>query len=74
MVFLKLYPIVMVAVLWGSEWSKKRIISQTDINKSVTQILKRGRSRRSNIMLLLGVQQIITFALNQSLSKELITV
>ena len=52
MVFLELYPIVMVAVLWGSEWSKKRIISQTD-NKSVTQILKRERSRCSNIMLLM---------------------
>ena len=52
MAFLELYPIVMAAVLWGSRWSKKRIIFHTD-NKAVTDILKKGRSRCRNIMLLM---------------------
>ena len=50
--FLELYPIVMAAVLWGSEWTKKRIVFHTD-NKAVTGILRKGRSRCSNIMLLM---------------------
>ena len=49
---LELYQIVMAVVLWGSMWSKKRIIFHTD-NKAVTDILKNGRPRCRNIMLLI---------------------
>ena len=49
---LELYPIVMAAILWGNQWSKKRIIFKCD-NLSCVFILRKGRSRCSNIMLLM---------------------
>lgn len=52
MALLELYPIVMAAVLWGSEWTKKRIIFHCD-NMATVQILRKGRSKRSSIMLLM---------------------
>ena len=52
MALLELYPIVMAAILWGNQWSKKRIILKCD-NLSFVFILRKGKSRCSNIMLLM---------------------
>ena len=52
MALLELYPIVMAAMLWGKQWSKKRIIFHCD-NLSTVHILRKGRSKCSNIMLLM---------------------
>lgn len=52
MALLELYPIVMSAILWGNQWTKKRIIFRCD-NLSCVYILRKGRSPCSNIMLLM---------------------
>ena len=52
MALLELYPIVMAAILWGKQWTKKRIIFNCD-NLSCVYILRKGRSPCSNIMLLM---------------------
>ena len=45
----ELYPIFMAAVLWGQEWSKKRIVVKCD-NESAYKIINKGRSRIPFIM------------------------
>ena len=52
MAFLELYPIVMAAMIWGHQWSKKRIIFRCD-NLGTVHILRKGRSKCSSIMLLM---------------------
>lgn len=52
MALLELYPIVMAAMIWGHQWSKKRIIFRCD-NLGTCHILRKGRSKCSNIMLLM---------------------
>ena len=52
MALLDLYPIVMAAMLWGHQWSKKRIIFRCD-NLGTVHILRKGRSKCSKIMLLM---------------------
>ena len=52
MALLELYPIVMAAMLWGHNWSRKRIIFHCD-NQATVQILRKGRSPCSRIMLLM---------------------
>jgi hypothetical protein len=43
MAFLELYPIVMAAVLWGTEWKGKKILFHCD-NAAVVDILRKRRS------------------------------
>ena len=43
----------MAAVIWGHQWSKKRIIFKCD-NLGTVHILCKGRSKCSSIMLLMG--------------------
>ena len=50
MAFLELYPIVMAAMIWGHQWSKKRIIFRCD-NLGTIHILRKGRSKCSSTML-----------------------
>ncbi|XP_071781595.2 uncharacterized protein LOC139931867 [Centroberyx gerrardi] len=45
----ELYPIVIAAILWGHEWSRKSILIHSD-NTSVVEILNKGRSRSPAIM------------------------
>lgn len=45
----ELYPIVIAAILWGPEWSKKTITFYTD-NSAVVDIINKGRSRCLDIM------------------------
>ncbi|KAI4799727.1 hypothetical protein KUCAC02_016695 [Chaenocephalus aceratus] len=45
----KLYPIIIAAILWGHEWSRKAILIHTD-NSAVVEILNKGRSRSLAIM------------------------
>ncbi|XP_060063752.1 uncharacterized protein LOC132544202 [Ylistrum balloti] len=52
MAFLELYPIVMACVLWGQEWTKKRIVFHCD-NMSTVDIINKGRSKVSLIMKLM---------------------
>ncbi|XP_062383578.1 uncharacterized protein LOC134071030 [Sardina pilchardus] len=48
----ELYPIVVSCVLWGKEWSRKRILFFCD-NEAVVAIINKGRSRCPKIMSLL---------------------
>lgn len=52
MAFLELYPIVMACVLWGHEWSRRRILFHCD-NMSTVEIINRGRSKVNLIMKLM---------------------
>uniref|UniRef100_UPI003AAC1141 uncharacterized protein n=1 Tax=Centroberyx gerrardi TaxID=166262 RepID=UPI003AAC1141 len=45
----ELYPIVIAAILWGHEWSRKSILIHSD-NTAVVEILNKGRSRSPAIM------------------------
>ena len=45
----ELYPIIIAAILWGHEWSRKAILIHTD-NSAVVEILNKGRSRSLVIM------------------------
>lgn len=40
----ELYPIIIAAILWGHEWSKKCILIHSD-NAAVVDIINKGRSR-----------------------------
>ncbi|CAG2245618.1 TMC [Mytilus edulis] len=44
MAFLELYPIVVSAILWGSQWTTKRILFWCD-NEATVAIVKKGRSK-----------------------------
>lgn len=52
MALLELYPIVVAALLWGSEWSCKRILFWCD-NEATVAIVKKGRSKCLEIMKLM---------------------
>ncbi|XP_016519228.1 uncharacterized protein LOC103155683, partial [Poecilia formosa] len=45
----ELYPIVIAAILWGHEWSKKSILIHSD-STAVVEIINKGRSRSPEIM------------------------
>jgi hypothetical protein len=49
MAFRELYPIVVAAILWGSEWSTKRILFHCD-NMATVEIIRKGRSRAPDVM------------------------
>ncbi|XP_062592590.1 uncharacterized protein LOC134254037 [Saccostrea cucullata] len=44
MAFLELYPIVVASILWGKQWSGKRIVFNCD-NQATVQIITKGRSK-----------------------------
>jgi hypothetical protein len=46
---LELFPVVVAAVLWGSEWGRKKILFHCD-NMATVFILKKGRSKDRSIM------------------------
>ena len=48
----ELYPIVLAAATWGSQWSTKRILFLCD-NEAVVSILRSGTSRSPDIMSLI---------------------
>ncbi|XP_033763092.1 uncharacterized protein LOC117344458 isoform X1 [Pecten maximus] len=48
MAFLELYPIVVAAILWGNEWSCKRIKFYCD-NQATVHIITKGRSKDPTI-------------------------
>jgi len=52
MAFIELYPIVVAALLWGSEWKRKKIIFYCD-NEATVAIVKKGRSKCIEIMKLM---------------------
>jgi hypothetical protein len=52
MALLELYPIVVATVIWGHEWSGKRIKFWCD-NLATVQIIKKRRSKSPMIMKLL---------------------
>ena len=52
MAFLELYPIVVSAILWGSEWKGKKIIFYCD-NEATVHIINEGRSKVQPIMRLM---------------------
>ena len=52
MAFRELYPIVAAALIWGKQWTGKRIVFVCD-NQSSVYILQRGRSRCLPIMKLM---------------------
>lgn len=49
MAYRELYPIVVAAMLWGEQWSNRRILFFCDNSATVT-IIKKGRSPVSSIM------------------------
>lgn len=49
MALFELYPIVMACVLWGHQWSRKRILFHCD-NLATVEILSKGRSKVKSIM------------------------
>jgi hypothetical protein len=51
MALLELFPVVVAAVLWGQEWSRKKILFHCD-NMATVHIIKKGRSKctQSRIM------------------------
>ena len=51
MAFLELYPIVVSAILWGSEWKGKKIIFCD--NEATVHIINKGRSKVQPIMRLM---------------------
>lgn len=52
MAFLELYPIVVAAILWGKEWTGKRILFYCD-NLATVHIIAKGRSKNVTIMKLM---------------------
>ena len=52
MAFLELYPIVMACVLWGKNWSRKRILFNCD-NLATVEIINKGRSKIASNMKLM---------------------
>lgn len=49
MALFELYPIVMATVLWGNQWSRKRILVNCD-NAATVEIINKGRSKVPFIM------------------------
>lgn len=52
MAYMELYPIVVSALLWGHEWSEKRILFHCD-NTATVCIINKGRSKSKDIMQLM---------------------
>ncbi|CAC5385284.1 unnamed protein product [Mytilus coruscus] len=52
MAYMELYPIVIAAIIWGNEWSGKRILFHCD-NIATVLIIKKGRSKSLEIMRLM---------------------
>ncbi|CAC5389915.1 unnamed protein product [Mytilus coruscus] len=52
MAYMELYPIVIAAIIWGNEWSGKRILFHCD-NMATVLIIKKGRSKSLEIMRLM---------------------
>ena len=52
MAFLELYPIVVAAILWGKDWSGKKILFYCD-NEATVHIIRKGRSKETCIMKLM---------------------
>lgn len=52
MAFYELYPIVIACVLWGHNWSRKRILFNCD-NLATVEIVRKGRSKIPSIMKLM---------------------
>jgi hypothetical protein len=52
MALLELFPIVVAAILWGNEWSSKKILFHCD-NMATVHILNKGRSKCQKIMQLM---------------------
>ncbi|CAC5398459.1 unnamed protein product [Mytilus coruscus] len=52
MAYMKLYPIVIAAIIWGNEWSEKCILFHCD-NMATVLIIKKGRSKSLEIMRLM---------------------
>ena len=48
----ELFPIVLAPSLWDHQWSAKRVEFSSD-NTAVVKVLRSGRSRDSNLMVLL---------------------
>lgn len=49
MAFLELYPIVVAALLWESEWKRKKFFLYCD-NEATVAIVRKGRSKCIEIM------------------------
>ncbi|XP_063055926.1 uncharacterized protein LOC134449746 [Engraulis encrasicolus] len=45
----EIYPIVVASMLWGKDWSRKRIVLHCD-NEAVVNIINKGRSSCTSIM------------------------
>jgi len=52
MAYMELYPIVVSAILWGGEWTQKKILFHCD-NTGTVEIIKKGRSKSPIIMTLM---------------------
>lgn len=52
MAFRELYPIVVSAILWGAQWTTKRILFHCD-NQATVAIINKGRSRSTVLMRLM---------------------
>ena len=52
MAFYELYPIVMACIIWGHEWSRKRILFHCD-NLATVDIIRKARSKIPSIMKLM---------------------
>lgn len=52
MALFELYPIVMACVLWGHNWSRRRILFHCD-NLATVEIISKGRSKVKSIMKLM---------------------
>ena len=52
MALLELYPIVLACVLWGKDWSRRRVLFNCD-NIATVEIINKGRSKVNIIMKLI---------------------
>lgn len=52
MAYMELYPIAVSAILWGGEWTQKKILFHCD-NMGTVEIIKKGRSKSPIIMKLM---------------------
>ena len=52
MALLELYPIVVACVLWGKDWSGRRVLFNCD-NMATLEIINKGRSKVNIIMKLM---------------------
>lgn len=69
MAFRELYPIVVAAILWSEQWQRKRILFHCD-NLATVQIIRKGRSKISQINLLMRQLTWLTLKHNFSIYAE----